>query len=123
MALTIAVNSDYESLTGKTLSTQAELLSKLKVAIVDVTYSAEDYDIGGNVVDLSLDGRIDTIIACEVLEVSTGNSVQYVAGANNSATLGKLKIYESGTASAAFDEADDADSITMTCKLRVFGYK
>jgi len=122
MTLTIAQNSDHKSLTGKTLSVQAELLSKLKVAIVDVTYATEDYDIGGNVVDLSLDGRIDTIIAVEVLEVSTGNSVQYVHGAASAAALGKLKLYESGTASAAFDEADDADSITMTCKLRVYGF-
>jgi len=122
MTLAIAQNSDHKSLTGKTLSVQAELLSKLKVAIVDVTYATEDYDIGGNVVDLSLDGRIDTIIAVEVLEVSTGNSVQYVHGASSAAALGKLKIYESGTASAAFDEADDADSITMTCKLRVYGF-
>lgn len=122
MALTIAVNSDYQSITGKTLSVQAELLSKLKVAIVDVTYATEDYDIGGNTVDLTLDGRLTTIIAVEVLEVSTGNSVQYVPAAAGAAATGKLKIYESGTASAAFDEADDADSITMTCKLRVFGF-
>ncbi|MBC8549024.1 MAG: hypothetical protein H8D23_05175 [Candidatus Brocadiales bacterium] len=122
MTLTIAHNANHKSLTGKTLSVQAELLSKLKVAIVDVTYATEDYDIGGNIVDLSLDGRIDTIIAVEVLEVSTGNSVQYVHGAASAAALGKLKLYESGTASAAFDEADDADSITMTCKLRVYGF-
>jgi len=116
------VNSDYQSITGKTLSIQAELTSKLKTAIVDVTYATEDYDIAGNVVDLSLDGRFTTIIAVEVLEVSTGNSVQYVHGADSAAALGKLKLYESGTASAVFDEADDADSITMTCKLRVIGF-
>jgi hypothetical protein len=122
MTLAIAVNSDYQSLTGKTLSIQAELTSKLRTAIVDVTYTTEDYDLTGNVVDLSLDGRLSTIIAVEVLEVSTGNSVQYVHGAASAAALGKLKLYESGTASAAFDEADDADSITMTCKLRVIGF-
>ena len=122
MSLTIAVNSDYQSLTGKTLSVQAELLSKLKVAIVDVAYVSEDYDIGGNVVDLSLDGRMTTILAVEVLEVSTGNSVQYVHGAASAAALGKLKFYEAGTASAAFDEADDADSLTTSLKLRVYGF-
>lgn len=122
MAITAAVNSDYQSITGKTLSTQAELLSKLKVAIVDVTFTTEDYDIGGNVVDLSLDGRIGTIIACEVLEVSTGHSIQYVPSAGNVASTGKFKFYESGTASAEFDEADDVDSITSSFKVRIYGF-
>jgi|FLOH01.1.fsa_nt_gi hypothetical protein len=122
MTLTAVVNSDYQSITGKTLSIQAELTSKLKTAIVDVAYVTEDYDLGGNVLDLSLDGRLKTIIAVEVLEVSTGNSVQYIHGAASAAALGLLQIFESGTASAAFDEADDADSITLTCKLRVLGF-
>ncbi|MBT3993908.1 MAG: hypothetical protein HOF02_07650 [Gammaproteobacteria bacterium] len=122
MTLAIAVNSDYQSVTGKTLSIQAELLSKLKTAIVDVTYTSEDYDIAGNVLDLTLDGRLTTIIAVTVLEVSTGNIPQYVPAALGAAATGKLKLYESGTASAVLDEADDADSITMTCKLRVVGF-
>ena len=88
MTLTATVNSDWQSICGKTLSIQSELTSKLKTVVVDIAYGAEDYDIGGNVIDLSLGGRINTIIACEVLEVSTGHSVQYVAGAGNAATLG-----------------------------------
>jgi len=122
MTLAIEVNSDYQSVTGKTLSIQAELLSKLKTAIVDVTYTSEDYDIAGNVLDLSLDGRLTTIISVEVLEVSIGIVPQYVPAAAGAAATGKLKIYEAGTASAALDEADDADSLTFTCKLRVYGF-
>ena len=122
MTLTIAVNSQWQSLCGKTLHIQSELTSKLKVAIVDVVYTTEDYDLGGNLVDLSLDGRINTIIAVEVLEVSTGNSVQYIHGAASDAKLGKLKFYESGTASLPFDETDDADALTTSLTLRVFGF-
>jgi|SaaInlV_130m_DNA_2_1039683.scaffolds.fasta_scaffold26786_3 hypothetical protein len=123
MTLTISVNSNYEKVTGKTLTPQAELTSQLKTAIVDVVYaSCEDYDIAGNVVDLSLDGRFDTIIAVEVMETTIGVVAQYVHGANDAATLGKLKIYESGTASAALDEADNADAINATFRLRVVGY-
>lgn len=122
MAITVAVDPTYESIVGKTLSTQAELLSKLKVAIVNVTLSAESYTTGGETLDLSLDGRLDTILACEVLEVSTGNVGQYVPAAGGAAATGKLKLYESGTASAPLDEVDAAESVTLTCKLRVYGF-
>ena len=122
MTLTIAVNSQYEKITGKTLSTQAELTSRLKTAIVDLTYGTEDYDIGGNIIDLSLGGRFSTIIAVEVMETSVGLVAQYVHGAGDAAALGKLKLYEAGTASAALDEADDADAITATFRIRVVGF-
>jgi len=123
MTLVISLNSDYTNITGKTLSFQAELNSKLKTAVVDVVYaSCEDYDIGGNIVDLSLCGRFSTIIAVEVMETTIGVVAQYVHGANDAADLGKLKLYESGTASAALDEADDADAINATFRLRVIGF-
>ena len=58
MAITIAHNADHKSLTGKTLSIQSELTSKLKTTIVDVTYGGSDnYATNGNTVDLSLGGR------------------------------------------------------------------
>ena len=123
MTLVISVNSNYEKIVGKTLSTQAELTSKLQVAIVDVVYaSCEDYDIGGNIVDLSLCGRFSTIIAVEVLETTIGVLAQYIHGANDAADLGKLKLYETGTITEPFDEADDADTINATFRLRVFGF-
>ena len=122
MTIVIAVNSTYQSIVGKTLSTQAELLSKLKVAIVDVTFTTESYTTGGETIDLTLDGRLDTIIAWEVLEVSTGNVGQYIPAAGGDAATGKLKLYETGALSAPLDEVDSAESITLTCKLRVFGF-
>ena len=123
MTLVVSVNSNYEKIVGKTLSTQAELTSKLKVAIVDVVYaSCEDYDLGGNVVDLSLDGRFKTIIAVEFLETGLGVKVDYVHGTGDAAALGKFKIYEAGTASAAFDEADDNDVFNTTFRIRIFGF-
>ena len=123
MTLVVSVNSNYETIVGKNLTTQAELTSKLKVAIVDVVYaSCEDYDLGGNIVDLSLQGRFKTIIAVEVLETGAGIKVDYVHGANDAAALGKLKIYESGAQSADFDEQDDVTGINATFRLRIFGF-
>ena len=122
MAIAITVNADYQSITGKTLSIQAELTSKLKTGIIDIVYTTQDYTTGGDVVDLSLDGRFKTIIAVEVLEVSTGNSVQYIHGTASAAALGKLKFYETGTTSAPFDEVANAVSLTANMKLRIFGY-
>jgi len=123
MTLTITVNSNYEKIAGKTLTMQAELTSPMKTAIVDVVYAAcEDYDIAGNVVDLSLGGRFSTIIAVEVMETTVGLVAQYVHAAADAAATGKLKLYEAGTASAALDEADDADAINATFRLRVVGF-
>ena len=123
MAILIVHNANHKKITGKTLSTQAELNSKLKTAIVDVSFTAgEDYDLGGNIVDLSLDGRFGTIIAVEVVETSIGVVAQYIHGAADAAALGKLKLYESGTAPGNLNEADDADAITAEFKLRVIGF-
>ena len=121
--LTIAVNSDYQSLVGKTLHIQAELTSKLKVAIVDITYDTVVYDTNGNIVDLSLDGRLKTIIAVEVLEVTTGHVGTYIHGADSAAALGKLKLYYTGTGDGTvLDEVTSSESTTLTCKFRVFGF-
>jgi hypothetical protein len=121
--LSIAVNSAYQSLTGKTLSIQAELLSKMKTAIVDIDYDTVVYDTGGNIVDLGLDGRITTIISVEVLEVTTGHVGTYIPGAANAAALGKLKLYYAGTAGAALDEVTSSEATTLTCKLRIYGFQ
>ena len=74
MAITIAQNADHKSLTGKTLSIQSELTSKLKSTIVDVTYGGSDnYATNGNTVDLSLGGRISTVIGAEILHCDKGH--------------------------------------------------
>ena len=122
MTIAIAVNSDYQSIVGKTLSTQAELLSKLKVAIVDITLTTETYTTGGETIDLTLGKRLTTIIACEVLEVSTGHVGQYVPAALGAAATGKLKLYYAGTAGATLDEVTSSESTTLTCKVRVYGF-
>ena len=123
MTIAISVNSQYKKLAGKTYTLQAELNSPIKTAIVDVVYSSnQDYDIGGNTIDLSLGGVFSKIIAVEVLESTIGVLAQYVHGSGDAAATGKLKLYESGTASAAFDEADDADTYNATFRLRVIGY-
>ena len=122
MTITIGVNANYQSLVGKTLSTQAELLSKLKVAIVDIDLSSESYVTGGIVTNLSLDGRLTSILAVEVLEVSTGDKVEYVSGAGDAASLGLLKIYQTGSLDAPLNEKTNSESTTLTCKLRVFGF-
>jgi len=121
MATTTVVNPLYQSICGKTLSTQAELLSKLKVAIVDVSTDV-NYVTGGFVVDLSMGSRLDTIIACEVLEVSTGDKLEYVPSAGNVASTGKLKIYQTGALDAPLNEKDNAEATSLTCKCRIFGF-
>ena len=126
MAITIIQNANHKSLTGKTLSIQSELTSKLKSVVVDITYAAGDnYATGGNVVDVSLGSRISTVIGAEILDGNKGLLLQYIPSATNAASTGKIKCYgedhtAKGSAARAFAELANASTAvnSMTCKIR-----
>ena len=130
MAITIIQNANHKSLTGKTLSIQSELTSKLKSVVVDITYAAGDiYATGGNVVDVSLGSRIRTVIGAEILDGNKGLLLQYIPSATNAASTGKIKCYgedhtAKGSAARAFAELANASTAvnSMTCKIRVLGF-
>jgi len=130
MAITIIQNANHKSLTGKTLSIQSELTSKLKSVVVDITYAAGDnYATGGNVVDVSLGSRISTVIGAEILDGNKGLLLQYIPSATNAASTGKIKCYGEdhtvkGAAARAFAELANASTAvnSMTCKIRVLGF-
>ena len=130
MAITIIQNANHKSLTGKTLSIQSELTSKLKSVVVDITYAVGDnYATGGNVVDVSLGSRISTVIGAEILDGNKGLLLQYIPSATNAASTGKIKCYGEdhtvkGSAARAFAELANASTAvnSMTCKIRVLGF-
>lgn len=131
MAITIIQNANHKSLTGKTLSIQSELTSKLKSVVVDITYAAGDnYVTGGNVVDVSLGSRISTVIGAEILDGNKGLLLQYIPSATNAASTGKIKCYgqqanaQSGAVAIVLDELASASTAvnSMTCKIRVLGF-
>tara|TARA_B110000467_G_scaffold8048_1_gene7146 strand:+ start:78 stop:473 length:396 start_codon:yes stop_codon:yes gene_type:complete len=131
MAITIIQNANHKSLTGKTLSIQSELTSKLKSVVVDITYAAGDtYAVGGNVVDVSLGSRIKTVIGAEILDGNKGLLLQYIPSATNAAATGKIKCYgqqaaaQGGAVAKVFDELAAASALVngMTCKIRVLGF-
>ena len=130
MAIAIIQNADHKSLTGKTLSIQAELTSKLKSTIVDVTYGGSDnYATNGNVVDLSLGSRISTVIGAQILHCNKGLLLQYAPAAAGAAATGKIKCFGQTPTSAtatvvALEELDNADTAvnSMTIRIRIIGY-
>ena len=130
MAITITQNSDHKSLTGKTLAVQAELTSKLKSCIVDVTYGGSDtYATNGNTVDLSLGGRIKRVIGAEILHSNKGLLLQYVPAAAGAAATGKIKAYGqsaqgSSSDTVAFEELEASDALvnSLTIRIRVIGF-
>ena len=130
MAITIAQNSDHKSLTGKTLAVQAELTSKLKSCIVDVTYGSSDtYATNGNTVDLSLGGRIKTVIGAEILHSNKGLLLQYVPATAGAAATGKVKAFGqsaqgSSSDTVAFEELEASDALvnSLTIRIRIFGF-
>jgi hypothetical protein len=130
MAITVAQNSDHKSLTGKTLTVQSQLTSRLRTAIVDVTYGGSDnYATNGNTVDLSMGGRISTVIGAEVLHTSAGLLLQYVPATAGASATGKFKAYGHTPTSStgtviAFEELDNADTAvnSMTIRVRITGF-
>ena len=130
MAITIAQNALHKSLTGKTLSIQSELTSKLKSVVVDITYAGnEAYATNGNVVDLSLGGRIGTVIGAQIFDGNKGLVLQYVPATGGAAATGKIKCYgedhtAKGSAARSFAELANASTAvnSMTCKIRVLGF-
>jgi hypothetical protein len=133
MANTVAVNSDWENLTGKTLTVQSELTSKLKTTVVDVTFGAGDtYVSCGVTVDLSLGGRIDTIIEASIISNDKGLLLEYVPAAGGAAATGKIKAYGYinddaagvNTTPEAFTELANASAIvnSLAIKIRVVGF-
>ena len=130
MAITVAQNSDHKSLTGKTLTVQSQLTSKLKSVISDITYGGSDnYATNGNTVDLSLGGRIKTVIGCEILHASAGLLLQYVPATAGAAATGKIKAYGHTPTSStgtviALEELDNADTAvnSMTIRVRITGF-
>jgi hypothetical protein len=130
MAIAIVQNADHKSLTGKTLSIQAELTSKLKSTIVDVTYGGSDnYATNGNVVDLSLGSRISTVIGEQILHCNKGLLLQYVPAAAGAAATGKIKCFgqkptDATTTVIALEELDNADTAvnSMTIRIRIICY-
>ena len=130
MAITITQNSDHKSLIGKTLAVQAELTSKLKSCIVDVTYGGSDtYATNGNTVDLSLGGRIKRVIGAEILHSNKGLLLQYVPAAAGAAATGKIKAYGqsaqgSSSDTVAFEELEASDALvnSLTIRIRVIGF-
>lgn len=127
---TVIQNANHKSLTGKTLSIQSELTSKLKSVIVDVTFGgSENYATNGVTVDLSLGSRISTVIAAQIYDGNKGLLLQYVPAAGNAAATGKVKCYgedhtAKGSAPRALAELANASTATqnMTFKVRVLGF-
>jgi hypothetical protein len=130
MALTVAVDSRFQNLAGKTLSIQSVLTSKIKDVSTVITFGAtDDYSSDGNIVDLSLGGRIKTILDVTPISNTKGLLLEYVPDTNNEAVSGKLKCFgvdpaASGGAVVGFTELADASTTTrdMVVKLRVRGF-
>ena len=129
MAVVTTVNCDWEAITGKTLSQQSVLTSRMKQVVVCVAIGADTYPMcdTGYTVDLSLGGRISTIIRAipEDLEVcNTLLRAQYVPAACGAAATGTLHYYETAAACAPQRElpACECCAACTTVKFHVIGF-
>lgn len=130
MANTIAVNSNWEKLTGKTLSVQSTLTSNLQTAVVCITAGASDaYATNGITVDLSLGGRISTVIEVSIISNNKGLLLEYAPSAGSVASTGKIKAYgvdpaASGGAVGAFPELANSSTVwnSIAIKVKVVGF-
>lgn len=140
--VTVSLNSDWKKITGKNLTPQDQLTSKIKEAVVCVTIGAmcDNYPMcsAGYTVDLSLCGRINTVIMAEAENIRVGCCCctllvsQYVSASGGAATTGKIHLFESPAkcvctctvGAAPFSELPDCatDAAGKSFKVRVIGY-
>lgn len=101
MAVVSTINSDWSTVTGKTLSVQSKLVSKMLETVICVAIGACAYPAcnAGYTVDLSASGRITTIISAIPNDAEVGTNTliisQYVPAAAGAAATGTLHFYES----------------------------
>jgi len=131
MAIVSTINSDWTSITGKTLSIQSKLVSKMKEVVICVAIGACAYPMcnTGYTVDLSAGGIITTIIEATPrnLEV-TGDTLlvsDYVPAACDAAATGTLHFYETAAVvDLPLDELDACSALAqcLTVKFHVYGF-
>ena len=134
MAIVTTVNSNYQGLAGKTLSTQSNLTSKIKEAVICVAIGTCMYPMcaAGYTVDLTLCSRITTVLyvgvgnhtdgACNV----AGYTVEYRRAANCAAATGTLHFFESAGVACGAPHTEIPDCscevISSTHRLYVIGF-
>ena len=134
MAVVTTVNTNFELLTGKNLTRQSTLVSRVKEAIVCVAIGTCMYPAcqTGYIVDLSLCGRFTTIIearpenlvvgaCCNTLLVS-----QYTPAMCDAAATGTLHLFETAASACAVPLSELAAcscaGISTTVKFHVTGF-
>jgi len=133
MALVSTVNSNFQSITGKTLSKQSVLTSRIKEAVICFAIGACAYPAcaAGYAVDLSAGGRITTLLTVQVGNHSDGAcnidgyAVEYRFAACDAAATGTLHFFETGAVVATpLDEipACAADVQCSTHRFHVTGF-
>ena len=132
MAIVTTLNANWDSVTfGKDLSVQSKVVSQIKEAVVCVAIGACAYPMcnAGYTVDLSLCGRISTIISAipQNLEVAANELLvtDYVPAACCVAGTGTLHLYETGGAvTTPLDELDACSAVAQctTVKFHVIGF-
>ena len=106
MALVSTVNTTWQNITGKELSRQSVLTSKMKEVVICFAIGMCAYPAcaAGYAVDLSAGGRITTLLSVEVGNISDGACnvdgfvTEYRYAACCAAATGTLHIWETGGA-------------------------
>lgn len=134
MALVSTVDANWVTITGKNLTRQSALTSRLKEAVIDFAIGMCNYPAcdAGYVVDLSACGRICTVIDVKVDNVVVSCNellvTQYAPSACNVAATGTLHLFESlntcagGNAPLAEIPACAADVACTTIQFHIIGF-
>lgn len=118
-ARTVAVNTTWAHISDdRSMRIKQNSSSLEKEAVVDITFASTDtYTTGGLLVDLTVIRNFKTVYFCDIVFNGYVLPINFVAGANNSAALGKFKAFDNtgvelGAGSAALE------SIKLTVVIR-----
>jgi len=114
----ISMNSTFTHLNGRNLYIKPTTTSREREAIVNITFDATDeYETGGMPLDFSGIQHFTQVYLCSVVHKNYGLGISFVAGADNGASLGKLKFFDSSGAELS-SGSSAIQNVSLLCRIR-----
>lgn len=114
----VSINSTFTHLNGRNLHLKNNTPCREREAIVDIAFDSTDtYETGGMTANFSVVEGFRQVYICDIAHKTYGLAVEFIPDASNSASLGKLKFYDSSGVELS-SGSTAIQSQTLRCRIR-----